>query len=89
MEELAESYPGSRIKMRGRRGRATRQKAVREKGDGDLGEETDCERIPIKKILVYCNYHKYHSKVFLAKCIIKQLQQLYLPGRAGFLGYKQ
>lgn len=65
MEELAESCPGSSIKMRGRRrGRARRQKTVREKGDGDLGEETDCERIPIKNILVYCNYHKYHSERF-------------------------
>lgn len=63
MEELAESRPGSRIKMRGR-GRARRQKTAREKGDGDLGEETDCERIPIKKILVYCNYLKYHSERF-------------------------
>jgi len=41
-----------------------RQKTVTEKGDGDSGEETDCERIPIKKILVYCNYHKYHSERF-------------------------
>lgn len=67
MEELAESRPGSRIKMRGRRrGRARRQKTAREKGDGDLGEETDCERIPIKKILVYCT-SSTTQKDFLGK----------------------
>lgn len=37
-------------------------KTVRGKGDGGLEEETDGERIPIKKILVYCKYHKYHSE---------------------------
>lgn len=43
---------GQLIKMReSGRGRATRQKTV--KGGGDLEEATDCERIPIKKILVY------------------------------------
>lgn len=64
MEELPVNCPGSRIKMRGRwRGRAMRQKMVREKGDGDLGGETDCERIPIKN-LVHCNYWKYYSERF-------------------------
>lgn len=43
---------GQLIKMReSGRGRAIRQKTV--KGGGDLGEATDCERIPIKKILVH------------------------------------